>query len=197
MKSRRVAGVACSVVMLMSMAAMAQKVIPGGTEIHVRTDEKIQATTANRGRTFPGKVSQEVKDSSGQVLIPRGAPATLQVIQGSNANQVALDLHSVTVNGSRYLVQSNSAATTGKEGVGKNKRTAKYVGGGAVAGTLIGALAGGGKGAAIGALAGGAAGAGAQTLTKGKNVNIPAETDLTFKLAEDVTLRRAGARRAR
>jgi hypothetical protein len=101
------------------------------------------------------------------------------------------------VNGRTYLVQSNSAAQTGKEGVGKNKRTAKYVGGGAVAGTLIGALAGGGKGAAIGALAGGAAGAGAQTLTKGKNVNIPAETDLKFKLAEDVALRRVAARSSR
>jgi hypothetical protein len=66
-----------------------------------------------------------------------------------------------------------------------------------VAGTLIGALAGGGKGAAIGALAGGAAGAGAQTLTKGKNVNIPAETDLKFKLAEDVALRRVAARSSR
>jgi hypothetical protein len=197
MKSRCVAGVACSMVMLLSAAAMAQKVIPSGTEIHVRTDEAIKATTANRGRTYPGKVSQDVKDASGQVLVPRGSRAALQVVQGSNANQVSLDLHSVTVSGSTYLVQSNSATTTGKEGVGKNKRTAKYVGGGAVAGTLIGALAGGGKGAAIGALAGGAAGAGAQTLTKGKNVDVPAETDLTFKLAEDVTLRRAGTRRAR
>ena len=45
-------------------------------------------------------------------------------------------------------------------GVGANKRTAEMVGGGAVLGTLIGAIAGGGKGAAIGAVAGAGAGAG-------------------------------------
>jgi len=77
----------------------------------------------------------------------------------------------------------------GKEGVGKNKRTAKYVGGGALAGTLIGAIAGGGKGAAIGALAGGAAGAGAQQLTKGKQIKIPAETEMAFRLNQDLQLK--------
>jgi len=64
-------------------------------------------------------------------------------------------------------------------------------------GTIIGAIAGGGKGAAIGALAGGAAGAGGQVLTRGKQINIPAETELKFKLAQDVTLRRAARTRAR
>jgi hypothetical protein len=73
--------------------------------------------------------------------------------------------------------------------VGKNKRTGKYVGGDAVAGAVIGALAGDGKGAAIGALAGGAARAGAQTLTRGKELNVPAETDLRFHLEESLRLR--------
>jgi hypothetical protein len=190
MKIRHLAGVVCSVVMCLSLSAVAQRVIPSGTSIHVRTDGAIQATAANQGRTFPATVSQDVSDSSGQVLVPRGSRATLLVAQGSNSNEVALDLKSVNVNGRTYAIESSGVSQTGKEGVGKNKRTAKYVGGGALAGTVIGALAGGGKGAAIGALAGGAAGAGAQTLTKGKNVNIPAETDLTFKLAQDVTLRR-------
>jgi hypothetical protein len=50
-------------------------------------------------------------------------------------------------------------------------------------------LAGDGKGAAIGALAGGAARAGAQTLTRGKELNVPAETDLRFHLEESLRLR--------
>ena len=49
-----------------------------------------------------------------------------------------------------------------------------------VLGTLIGAIAGGGKGVAIGAVAG--AGAGTQVLTRGKTVKVPAETTLRFKL---------------
>ena len=47
---------------------------------------------------------------------------------------------------------------------------------------MIGAIAGGGKGAAIGAIAGGVAGAGAQVLTKGEKVHVPAESVLTFRL---------------
>ena len=50
------------------------------------------------------------------------------------------------------------------------------VGGGAVLGTLIGAIAGGGKGTAIGAVARAGAGAGTQVLTRGKTVKVPAET---------------------
>ncbi|MBV9086008.1 MAG: hypothetical protein JOY79_00865, partial [Acidobacteriaceae bacterium] len=57
-----------------------------------------------------------------------------------------------------------------------------------------GAIAGGGKGAAIGALAGGAAGAGAQTITRGSQVSIPAETELQFRLTNDVALREGGYR---
>jgi hypothetical protein len=69
-----------------------------------------------------------------------------------------------------------------------NKRTATMVGGGALAGAIIGAIAGGGKGAAIGAAVGGAAGAGAQVLTRGKEVKVPAETVLTFQLDSDLQL---------
>jgi hypothetical protein len=56
-------------------------------------------------------------------------------------------------------------------------------------------LLGGGKGAAIGALAGGGAGAGAQVLT-GKKKGIPAETQLTYKLAQPLTLRPYGGARS-
>jgi len=62
------------------------------------------------------------------------------------------------------------------------------IGGGAAIGTVIGAIAGGGKGAAIGAATGAAAGAGAQVLTKGKEVQVPAETVLTFRLTQPLNL---------
>src|SRR5438128_2121253 len=63
-----------------------------------------------------------------------------------------------------------------------NRRTGKFVGGGAVPGTIIGVIAGGGKGAAIGAASGAVAGAGTQTLTPGKSVRVPAESVLMFRL---------------
>ena len=101
---------------------------------------------------------------------------------------IELPLSAAPVEVSEKVEPPASQPSNRKEGVGKNKRTAKYVGGGALAGTLIGAIAGGGKGAAIGALAGGAAGAGAQQLTKGKEIKIPAETEMTFRLDQDLQL---------
>ena len=173
-----------------AMFAAASKVVPSGSEIKLRNDENIKASSASAGHTYQASVSEDVTDANGNVVIPKGSRATLMATKGSDPNQVELALRSLTVNGHRYSVASNSVAKNGggKEGVGKNKRTAKYVGGGALAGTLIGAIAGGGKGAAIGALAGGAAGAGAQTLTKGKNINIPAESEMTFRLNQDLQL---------
>ena len=82
--------------------------------------------------------------------------------------------------------------TRSGEGIGKNRRTAEMVGGGAALGTLLGAIAGGGKGAAIGAVAGAATGGTAQVLTKGKEVNSPAKTVLKFKLDRPLHLTAAG-----
>ena len=171
-----------------------------GTDIRVRADQAINLSSARGGRMYDGTVSQDVKDVNGNVVIPRGSRAQLAVTDGVKNNEVSINLNSVTVNGQSYYIASNTVDRGSKEGVGKNKRTAKYVGGGALAGTLIGAIVGGGKGAAIGALAGGAAGAGAQTLNKGSKANVPAETELSFKLAQDMTLNSngySGSRRRR
>ena len=78
---------------------------------------------------------------------------------------MSVDLESVTVNGRRYMVSAEAYDKSRGSGLGKNKRTGEYVGGGAALGAIIGAIAGGGKGAAIGAAAGGGAGAGTQVLT--------------------------------
>ena len=63
------------------------------------------------------------------------------------------------------------------------------VGGGAALGALIGAIVGHGKGAAIGAASGGAGGAGVEILVKGKEVRVPAETVLKFRLDQPLSLR--------
>ncbi len=181
-----------AVVVLCASAVAQTGTIPSGKEIKVRTDTAITATSADAGHRYDATVSEPVTDNNGNTVIPKGARARLTAT--ANGDKVALDLTSVNVDGNVYNIESSSY----KQGsLGKNKTTAKYTGGGALLGTVIGAVAGGGKGALIGAIAGGAAGAGAQTLTQGKKIDIPAETELTFKTAQDLQMRRvaAGTRR--
>lgn len=167
--------------------------LPSGTEIKVRADQAITAGSNDVGKTYPGSVAEEVRDANGTVIIPRGARAQLEVVRGDNNKGVALDLRSISYNGQRFTVDSNTTnGGVGGTGIGVNKRTGIFVGGGALAGTLLGALAGGGKGAAIGAVLGGAAGAGGEVLTKGNGINVPAEQVVSFKLAQSAFLNRAG-----
>jgi hypothetical protein len=182
-------------------------VVPSGAEIHVRTDQTINvkkqdANNNNNnggynngliGETFPATIADDVMGQNGNVVIPRGTRAQLVVVPAdNNSDNVTLDLQSIELDGRPYMVQAegtSAAGSTTRGGIGANKRTGEYVGGGALIGGLLGALAGGGKGAAIGAILGGAGGAGAQVLTRGKDLNVPAETVLNYRLQDAVTLR--------
>ena len=159
--------------------------VPQGTEIVVRANSRIQAKNENQGRIYTAVVDRDVRDQAGQVVIPRGSDAELIVRNVSN-REIQLDLESVNVGGRRYVVSTTddvvSSRGNNKDNVGANQRTGKYVGGGAVIGSIIGAIAGGGKGAAIGAAAGAGAGAIGQTVTRGRTVDVPSETLLTFRL---------------
>ena len=172
--------------------------LPAGTEIAIQTNDPIDSKTARVGQTFSAQVAQDVMGKSGEVLIPKGSQAALvlrQVNSGGTVSggDIALDLDSINVAGRRYTVNTADVQAGGNQGIGKNKRTAEMVGGGAALGTLLGAIAGGGKGAAIGAAAGAAAGGTAQVLTKGKEVKVPAETVLKFKLDRPLHLTPAGS----
>jgi hypothetical protein len=166
-------------------SAQRSAVIDPGTTIHVRTIDDINTKDAD-GRVFPGVVDEDVMNRNRRIVIPRGSDVELVVRNVSDNNDVALDLDSIMVNGERYSVEADPTVPESerREGLGTNKRTGKYVGGGAVLGAIIGGIAGGGKGAAIGAGAGAAAGAGTQVLTRGKSVKVPAESLLTFRLTE-------------
>jgi hypothetical protein len=180
--------------LLAGMAAWAQvRTLSEGTEIKVRTDTAVPAKPT-AGAAYTATVSDDVPDTSGNIAIPRGSRARLVATPTNDGKDVLLDLRSVSVNGRRYdLTAGGGGKSTGSSGLGANTRTAKYVGGGAAVGAVLGALLGGGKGAAIGALAGGGAGAGAQVLT-GKKKGIPAETQLSYKLAQPLSMRPVAAR---
>jgi len=106
------------------------------------------------------------------------------------ASDLVLDLASVGVDGRQYKLSTEDLSQKGHNGIGANKRTGEFAGGGAAVGAIIGAIAGGGKGAAIGAGSGAGAGALTQILTKG-TIKVPVESVLTFKLDQPLRVRAA------
>jgi hypothetical protein len=152
-------------------------IIDAGMNITVRTNEAIRAS-GDDGRVYSGVVQMDVTDRNGNVAIPRGSNVELVVRRISNTD-VAVDLDSVMINGERFGVRAEDLVSSQND---SNRRTGEYVGGGAVLGAIIGAIAGGPKGAAIGAAGGAATGGGVQLLTRGRNVDVPAEALLTFRL---------------
>ena len=171
--------------------------LPAGSEISVRTNETIDSKVATEGQTFDAQVTRDARDANGDLVIPRGADARVVIksaTQGGRikgASDLVLDLQSVTINGRQHLIDTMDVTKKGKSGVGANKRTATYTGGGAALGAIIGAIAGGGKGAAIGAGAGAGAGALTQILTKGRAIKVPAESVLTFSLDKPLRVTKA------
>lgn len=162
--------------------------LPSGSEISVRVNENIDSGTANEGQTFEAEITRDAKDANGDVVIPRRSPARIVIKSASKggrfrgASDLVLDMQSVTINGKQYVIDTAEIGQKGRSGVGANKRTATFTGGGAALGAIIGAIAGGGKGAAIGAGAGAGAGVLTQVFTKGGAIKVPTETVLTFTL---------------
>src|SRR6185312_3275588 len=94
-----------------------------------------------------------------------------------------LRLTALDLNGQRYPLRTHDLTETKKS---KGKRSAAMIGGGAGLGMLIGGIASGGTGLLIGGLAGGGAGTAAAGLTGNKDLDIPAESIVHFKLSEDL-----------
>jgi hypothetical protein len=167
-------------------------VVPAGTEIPVILTSTINSRVANPGDEFEGSVATDIL-VDGEAAIPKGSGVTGTVVnskkQGTFKGQadLAVKLTRLQVRGKGYVVASSTYAATQK---GKGKRTAAVTGGGAAIGALIGGLAGGGKGAAIGAGVGAGGGLAASGATGGKNVEFPAESRITFKLTDAVTIDR-------
>jgi hypothetical protein len=166
-------------------------VIPSGTVIVVRLGETLSSKNSQAGQGFSATVAQPI-EVGGKTVIEQGAAARGTVVdakgmghfKGGARLQVRLD--SVTINGREHQVETTSVARSLK---GKGKRSVGFIGGGAGAGALIGALAGGGKGAAIGAAAGAGAGTAGAAFTGNKDIVLQPETALTFRLTQPVELK--------
>jgi len=164
--------------------------IAAGTTLTVTLDQDINTKTNSSGDVFAASLAEPVT-VDGRNVLPSGTKARGTITQAQAAGHLkggailALTLDSITVNGTKYSIESSQFEEAGK---GRGKRTAVGGGGGAAFGAIVGALAGGGKGAAIGALAGGGAGTAGAAYTGKRDISLPAETRLHFKLTKPVSI---------
>ena len=166
-------------------------IVPAGTEITVVLDQTLGSKTSTSGQAFTATVESPI-EIDGRVVIPKGARASGIVKDAKPAGRfkggagLSLALTSIEINGRDHALETSDATMSSK---GKGKRTAVMVGGGAAGGAGIGALAGGGKGAGIGALVGAAAGVAGAGLTGNRDITLPAETALSFKLVQPLEVK--------
>jgi hypothetical protein len=160
--------------------------VPAGTALVVTMGQTVSAKNSSVGDSFTGSLAQSVVVHGVNVL-RAGTPVTGTVTasKGQGRFKGSGDLGIAIRRVGNYSVTTSSYEATSK---GKGKRTAGFVGGGAGGGALIGGLAGGGKGALIGGLLGAGAGTAGAAFTGNKDVSIPAETAVTFRLAEPITV---------
>lgn len=166
--------------------------VPAGTNLAIRINQHISVKTSRAGDHFDGELVEPVVGTNDRVIIPKGTPVG-GIIDASHkrghfkgASILELRLTTLTLNGTRYPLATGDLTRTKK---GKGKRSAAFIGGGAGLGMLIGGIASGGTGLLIGGLAGGGAGTAVGALTGNRDIEIPAESIVRFRLADDLVLR--------
>jgi hypothetical protein len=164
--------------------------IPEGTELDVVLNQSI-STAANRsGDPFQATLASPLVIDD-KTVIPKDALVTGRIVDARPSGhlkgvaRLELTLDSVQVNGETYGIATGDFGSTGKN---HNKRNGILIGGGAGVGAIIGGVAGGGVGALIGSSVGAGAGTAGAAFTGKKDIRVPAETTLSFRLARPVTI---------
>jgi hypothetical protein len=165
-------------------------VLPTGTDLRVSVDQTISSATARPGQTFGATLLSPVS-VGGQVVIPSNARVRARVVEARSSGRLSREallvvtLDSVEINHHFYRITTDSLERTGAS---HKKRDIVAIGGGGALGAIIGGIVGGGKGAAIGAAAGAGAGTAGAALTGKKNVTLPVETTLIFRLTAPLSV---------
>jgi hypothetical protein len=164
--------------------------LPRGTRLLVRLNQTIDVKHVTPGERFSGSVAESVVVGN-TVAVPSGSIATGEILVAhrrgmfKGKSMMALTLTRLEVNGTQYRIDTANLSRTKS---GKGRRSAAFIGGGAGMGMLIGGVATGGVGLLIGGLAGGGAGALGAAFTGNRDLAIPAESVVSFRLQDGLTL---------
>jgi hypothetical protein len=164
------------------------KTVRAGARVVVRVNQGLAASRNEVGDSWSGVLEEGLTTTGGGTVFARGTPVSGTVIASKGKGRFkgagALGIE-VTAIGREHVSTSEYEV----ENKGRGKRTAGFIGGGGGIGALIGGLAGGGKGALIGGLAGAGAGTAAGAYTGNRDVVIPAESRITFRLTNSISVR--------
>jgi len=170
----------------------AELTITAGTILAIRVDQRISVKTSHAGDTFTGEIVEPVLNpADNSVVVPKLAPVGGVVAESHHRGHfkgrslLELQLTSLTLNGKQYQLTTKDLVESKK---GKGRRSAALIGGGAGLGMLVGGVATGGVGLVVGGLVGGGAGTAAAGLTGNRDLDIPAESIVHFKLADDLVV---------
>jgi hypothetical protein len=155
--------------------------VPAGTEIAVRLESTLSTDASKSGDHFTAVVSEPVLVDR-KIAIPAGAEVRGHVVEATPAGHMAgrgylqLAWDQVSYDGRSY-----SLSTTGPrfESRTPTRKNVEWIGGGALAGGVIGGLAGGS--ALKGAVLGGAAGTVGAAVTPGPHLTLTAGRELRFR----------------
>ena len=168
--------------------------IAAGTNLTIRINQHISVKTSHAGDRFDGEMVDPVVGENNQVVIPKGTPVSGVVVAShrrghfKGSSILELRLTYLTLNGTRYRLDTGDLTQTKK---GKGKRSAAMIGGGAGVGMLVGGVATGGVGLLVGGLVGGGGGTLLSGLTGNRDIEIPAESIVRFKLADNLVVQPA------
>lgn len=164
--------------------------IPAGTVVRVRTEQSLNTERTRAGERFQASLVSPVT-IDGKEVLPKNTVFEGHVVTSADSGRlkgravIAITLDSFALNGKTYHIDTSNDS---RVSTSHKKRNLGFIGGGAGAGALLGGIFGGGKGALIGAGAGAAAGTATAAATGKKHVGIPAETVLSFKLKDSVSI---------
>ncbi|MGD0298345.1 MAG: hypothetical protein ABSE86_14670 [Bryobacteraceae bacterium] len=165
--------------------------IAAGTLLPVRIGETISASHYQAGDSFLATLDRPLV-VDGWIIAEKGSRLEGRVVEAepggraNNASRLRIELVKLsTADGQHVQIRTDPYKKDAGSSAGSD---AAKVGVGAVLGAAIGAAAGGGKGAAIGVGAGAAAGVAGVVLTRGKPAEIPVESRISFRMANQVTI---------
>ena len=143
-------------------------VVQPRTALIVRAKDAVRTSKAYQSTIYFASVAEDILDQNGAVLIPKESRVELVVRSlpflgpgGVGMTVLTLDVGAVTISGVRYPVETYDE-TPGAGGIGVDRGAAKWIGGNKV---------------------------GRQVVTRGRRINVPAETMLAFQLQAPIRLR--------